>query len=297
VAGRSIGTGSVGTSVRQAVAMITLSRPQACLCAGAEVLAGTQLSRHPPPWATVGLTATREGIAVTLITAAVNVFNDIRDVKADTISAPWRVLPRGRLAVSTAWLLACGQAGLALILSATVPLGPPVAVLLLAIGVCYSCALKGIPLIGNLVVGALASAPLVYGAYLAHDDLAAACYAALIGLSYMFAYEVLKTVRDVSADKAVGCRTVATLWGVCVTARVYRAALSCYACLAVAPVIFTRVSIYYTVIMITGGVVPPLIAGWLLPADPSRKAVRRTLKLMGYAWIPGLFAFALALRS
>lgn len=276
---------------------LMLSRPVASGLAGAQVFAGGHLTHQASRTSVPGAVLLRESVAISLVTAAVNVVNDIRDVRADAISQPHRPLPAGRLSPSDAWRLALFQGLAALALSADVPAGLSVTLVLLFIGIGYSYVLKGTVLVGNLVVALLAATPIVYGAWLGGVRRLPAFLAALIIFSFMFAYEILKTIRDVDADNAVGYRTAATRWGARVTARVFRICLGAYAVIAAIPVLLGITSAYYVVFMWVGGVIPSVVAGLHLPVDRSLSAVHHVLRVMAICWVPGLLALAVAFRG
>ena len=274
--------------------LLILSRPVAALCAGVQLLIGAHLTNRTNPPTVGEALVLREAIVIALVAAAVNVVNDIVDVRADAISRPHRPLPAGRVSTASAWWLASGQAVVALALSVGVPSALAVTLVLLVIGLSYSYLLKGTVLVGNLVVALIAATPIVYGGRLGGAPLLPALLAGMIIASFMFAFEVLKTIRDVVADEAAGYRTVATTWGVRSTSAVFRIALAAYAMLAAAPLLLDGVSVSYYAFMWLGAVIPSLIAGWRFRIESSMSAVGPVLRVMAISWFPGLVAFALA---
>src|SRR5258708_5877276 len=274
-----------------------LSRPLAAICAGAELIVGAHLTCHRDRAGAGEVLMLREGIAIVLITASINVVNDIRDIRADAISRPTRPLPAGRLSTAVAGWLAAVQAASAVLLSIDVPYGMAVAILLLSIGFAYSFVLKGTVLLGNLVVAAMAASPLVYGGYLGRVQPLPTIIASAIVFAFMFAFEVLKTIRDVRADYAAGYRTVATEWGTGAAAAIFRLSLTAYVVAAATPVVLGSVSAYYVVFMGLGAVVPSCVVGWHFPVGRSAIAVTPVLRVMTISWIPGIFALILAAKS
>jgi geranylgeranylglycerol-phosphate geranylgeranyltransferase len=282
--------GGLVASVRD---LIILARPVASLCAGLELLVGARLMTKSAGISADSVLLIREGAAIALVTAAVNTVNDIRDILPDAISRPNRPLAAGRLSVATAWAASGAEALTALILSADARFGLPLAVLLLTIGVAYSYALKGIVLFGNFVVASLAATPIVYGAWLGDARPAIPLLAGLAIFLFMFSFEVLKTIRDVTADSSVACRTVATEWGPHAAALIFQVFLVLYAIVATVPMLIAGASVPYLVIMCLGSVIPCLTAGLRLPVDRSPPAVRQMLRIMAISWVPGLLALAL----
>ncbi len=105
-----------------------------------------------------------------------------------------------------AWPLALGTA---LPFGALSTLGTVVGLVLL---VGYTRWLKGVPLLGNAVVGLLAGMALGYGGLLGGDVSAIVLPAATLGLLFG-GREVLKTIYDRPGDQAQGTHTLATLAG------------------------------------------------------------------------------------
>jgi geranylgeranylglycerol-phosphate geranylgeranyltransferase len=286
--------GYFGASVRD---LIILARPVASLFAGLELLVGARLMTKPGGISGDTALLIREGVAIALITAAVNTVNDIRDIRPDAISRPNRPLAAGRMSVATAWVASGAEALTALALSADARLGLPLALLLLTIGIAYSYVFKGTVLLGNFMVASLAATPIVYGAWLADARTAIPFLAGLAIFLFMFSYEVLKTIRDVAADGAVACRTVAVQWGPRAAALIFRIVLVAYAFVATVPMLIADASVPYLVVMCLGSVLPCLTAGLRLPVDRSSHAVRQMLRIMAISWVPGLLALALISNS
>jgi 4-hydroxybenzoate polyprenyltransferase len=113
---------------------------------------------------------------------------------------------------------------------------------------------------------------------------------------FMFAFEVLKTIRDVVADSEAGYSTVATEWGTRATSLTFRISLAGYAALTLVPIAFGA-SAYYTALMWLGAVIPSCIVAWRCPIQNSPRAVRRVLLVMTICWIPGLAALSVAFRG
>lgn len=207
-----------------------------------------------------------------------------------------RIVAAGRVSTATAWRLAVAHAMLALACAVGVPSGVAVTATLLCIGLYYDYILKSTVLAGNLVIATLAATPIVFGGWLAGAEPLPLALTASIIFLFMFAFEVLKTIRDADADRAAGYRTAATEWGRPATSLIFRLTLTAYAAVAMVPVLLPRVSAAYAALMLPGAVLPSLSTGWLLPVGRSARAVRMVLRVMAVSWFPGLAAFALAFR-
>ncbi|MGW5151870.1 UbiA family prenyltransferase [Rhodococcus koreensis] len=281
---------------RFAADLLALSRPVASLCAGAQIVVGAHLTGSGA--STLGeATILRESVAIVLIVAAVNVVNDIVDVDADAISRPGRPLPTGRLTRATAWRLAGAESAIALTLSVGIPAAIVVNPVLLLLGFYYSYKLKSTVLAGNLTTAFLAATPIVYGGWLGGVRPATSLMAAGLVFMFMFAFEVLKTIRDEEADRAAGYRTVATQWGAQATSAIFQGSLVVYALFAAIPILLATVTSAYSALIWPGAVIPPILAGWLLPVAHSPSAVRKVLLVMTLSWFPGLAALAVGFHG
>lgn len=274
-----------------------LSRPVASLGAGAQVVVGAHLTAHTEAPMAGRASVLWEGAVITLVVAAVNVVNDIVDVRADAISRPTRPLPAGRVSSPTAWRIAIVQILAALALSTSIPYGVIVSLTLLFMGIGYSYVLKSTVLVGNFCTALLAATPILYGGWLGAVQTRPLLIAAALIFLFMFAFEVLKTVRDAVADNAAGYHTVATEWGTATTARFFRFLLTAYALFATVPMFFGTATFAYSALMWPGTVVPALLAGWLLPVTSSSGSVRLALRIMALSWFPGLAALAVGFRT
>ncbi|WP_433684713.1 UbiA family prenyltransferase [Nocardia sp. CA-119907] len=276
--------------------LIALARPLAAAFAGAQVVVGAHLTGSITTSVSEA-TLLQEGVAITFIVAAVNGVNDIVDIEADAISRPHRPLPGGRVSRSVAWRLVGAESVAALALSIGVPAAAMVNPVLLFLGIFYSYRLKSTVLAGNFTAAFLAATPLVYGGWLGGVPRISSSTAAGLIFIYMFAFEVLKTIRDKDADQATGYRTVATQWGEGTTTAIYRGTLAIYTLLAAVPILLAHANSSYSALIWPGAVLPPLIAGWLLPVSRSPNAVRTALLVMTLAWFPGIAALAIGFHT
>lgn len=184
--------------------LIELTRPLNCLMTAVAVALGTFLAGGTPDWGLVLLAM----IAAALIGAAGNVFNDVIDLEIDRLNRPDRPLPNARL--SRAWAIIFGivlaTAGIYLAARVSTIHLLLAAAVLLAI-VIYDWRLKGVAVVGNLVVSLAAATALPYGGLLGATWRATLVPALFAFLLHM-AREVVKDVEDMDGDRLVGARTL-----------------------------------------------------------------------------------------
>ncbi len=157
---------------------------------------------------------------------ALFVFNDYFNIEEDRINAPHRPLVTGE--VSPREAIALGVAalvlaiGLSLYLALTLGLYTQFIILafFLFIGMLYNLGVKKFGPVGNVIVAATSSAPLIYGFSIVTNDIFAMSRQAVVAWCFyliaffaMWGREVLKDILDVEGDSRVGCRTVPLIFG------------------------------------------------------------------------------------
>jgi len=140
-----------------------------------------------------------------------NVINDIHDIASDKISHPQRPLPRGDMAVKSAWIYCLFLIFTALICSFSVSETHGFATFLpLVLLTIYSMFLKGTPLIGNFVVAALVAYSILFGA-LSGPGFSKLILPAVFAFLLNFSREIIKDIQDEAGDKAASVITSAIL--------------------------------------------------------------------------------------
>ena len=186
---------------------LELTRPGNAAAAGVLTFVGAFVASE----ALLGsaLTATAAAVAATVFaTGGGNAINDYFDRDIDRINRPDRPIPRGtvseREALAFSLALFAGAVAAALFL-------PPVAILIAAVNlaalVAYTEFFKGLPGVGNLVVGYLTGSTFLFGGAAVGDVLGAAVLAVLAGVATL-TREIVQDVEDVAGDREEGLRTL-----------------------------------------------------------------------------------------
>lgn len=269
---------------------LALIRVKTFLGVAIEVVVGARLAgpttEHP------AIRVACAAVVAGAVTACVNGVNDILDVATDAINKPHRPLPSARVSTASAARFALLMAALGLGIAGWLGLVEfAIAVVLLASGLLYCVRLRSTVVLGNLLVAVLAGSPIVYGAYVAaHRVSERALIATVVLVTFMAAFEVLKTFRDAAADRVAGYVTLATRYDPryslgLFTALVLTTGVACLLPLAV------HAGPAYFLVIGAGVIVPTLATTALLlrrGGDPA--TVLMVLRGMGYSWWPGLFA-------
>ncbi len=178
-------------------AIIEITRPLNLAITFFVVLTSALICGHKLEYSIIILFAC---FSATFVAASGNIINDYFDFEIDSINRPSRPLPANRLSKREAVTLYIIFVGLSIILAIYISYSAFALViftnLLLYI---YSNKLKGIPLVGNVVVSVCAGLAFVFGGIAAgniKNSLIPAIFAFLINLIR----EIVKDVEDVEGD-------------------------------------------------------------------------------------------------
>ncbi len=233
-------------------------------------------------------------LSVTLIGAGANALNDAEDVSIDRLNRPKRPIPSGAvtigqarsfgLVVSTLGILLAGSVGPTHLIIAAVAFG-----LLYA----YSAFLKAVPVAGNVVIGLVVAASLVYGG-LSVGGFAVVLPAALFAFLTSVARELVKDVEDLEGDAANQVRSLAVRAGPRLGLRVGIVLLAIT--IALTPIPFVALDyggLYLLLVLATDGFL--LAAAWAaMQAEGSRKLAARASGFIKTGMIVGLGALSVS---
>lgn len=200
--------GAVAANLHLGWQHVRVTRPLSLVGAAMEVLLGAHLSGAGVLFAPTGCIA----IAVALILASAQTFNDLHDEPADRVIGKDRPIARGFVRRRSAWLIAAATmtAGVSILLATTFILAVLIAVFLAILSIGYSIFFKPLPIIGNITAAALSAAPMMFGSYTGAGVKPTCAVTFLFFLLFLFIYEVVKTMRDEQEDALAGLRTIAT---------------------------------------------------------------------------------------
>lgn len=189
--------------------LLELTRPINAVAAGALTFIGAfvvgGLGSQRAVAAAVGATV--------LAVAAGNTMNDYFDREIDRINQPDRAIPRGAVtpheALASSIVLFAGAVGFALVLPL---LAVAIAVVNLLALVAYTELFKGLPGVGNVLVGYLTGSTFLFGGAAVDRPFGAV---ALFGLAAIatLTREIIKDVEDITGDREEGLRTLPIVIG------------------------------------------------------------------------------------
>ncbi len=210
-----LGEQVVKNPLRMMMALIEMARPVDGLIIGGAVILGVVMRQLSFPSWNLAILGTVMGVA---LLGAMDTLNDIMDVKADTISKPWRPLPSGRVSVRLALAAVVMETATGLYISIILGISVFFLVLLsICLAIAYSLWLKPFFFSKNLVVALTLSLAYLSGAFAVGGftlSLSAEFWIiyALI-LLVAFCFEIHKDIADIEGDKATNVHTIPTVLG------------------------------------------------------------------------------------
>lgn len=229
-------------------------------------------------------------VSASLILAAGNSFNDVRDLHCDKINTPHRPIPSGMVTPAGAAIFAMILALTGILLS--LPLGiPGIAVALCAVTLlaAYDIKLKGVPLAGNITVAALGGLAFVYGG-IAGNSITRALLPAAFAAFFHLGRELLKDAADVEGDLSSGLKTAATVWGKETSCLFASTVLIVLAVFTISPFTFGFFGVVYF-LFIALGVWPVLLYASISSLrNSSEKNLRRISRLLKMDMPVGIIA-------
>ncbi len=203
-------TTGIASATRTFRGLISLMRPVNAAVSFLAILSvGVMASGEIHTDATMLLAA----FAGMLIGSAGNIINDVFDVNIDRVNKPQRAIASGTVSrrAAAVWASVCGFTGIIL----SIPLGT--AALSIAAGsvlllYAYSARLKRVPLLGNVVVGAVTGMAFIYGGFAAEAPLIGVVPAAFAFLMNV-GREILKDIEDMPGDNSSGHLTFPLMYG------------------------------------------------------------------------------------
>lgn len=187
---------------------IQMARPLNCVMSAVAVVLGGMLSVGPEIFQLESVVSiSLAAAAVTLFVAAGNTLNDYEDRYIDIKAHPRRPIPSGRVAPSTARLLAYSLFTFSAVVGITIDVHTPVPFLFLlinmAVMISYEKKLKGQGIPGNLAISWLTASLFLFGALSVGTINPTIIYFTAMAFLSIFMREIAKDIEDADADRGV----------------------------------------------------------------------------------------------
>jgi geranylgeranylglycerol-phosphate geranylgeranyltransferase len=196
---------SVGASGERVRGLLELTRPGNALAAGFLTFIGAFVADGfgSPIEITAAVGAT------VFATAAGMAINDYFDREIDRINQPDRAIPRGAVTPREALWFSLALFGVAVVLSLTLP---AVAIAIAGVNllalVAYTKLFKGLPGVGNIVVGYLTGSAFLFGSAAVGSLTGAIFILFMLAAFSTVAREIIKDVEDIEGDREEGLTTL-----------------------------------------------------------------------------------------
>jgi geranylgeranylglycerol-phosphate geranylgeranyltransferase len=262
--------------------VLVLIRVRSCLAGATVSIVGSRIGGG-----SLGLEEIAAASSVASAIAFAQTYNDFVDRFLDQADKPWRPLPSGRLSPLAARRVSAVAAALSLLSALAASLDLALfCLVVLFLSWAYSMYWKGTVLLGNLVVAALASTTVPYGALASGGSFSSQVLAVQATVfTIVLAHEVVKTIRDADGDALAGLSTLATRAGVATTARVAVGLIGISVLVCIAPVLNAPRPALYLAAALVGIVLPSLLAAGLLATQVHRaQDVAKPFALLRLAW-------------
>jgi geranylgeranylglycerol-phosphate geranylgeranyltransferase len=277
--------------LNKAKGFIEIARPHVAIQAAAYAFLGAYLSGGVSYLASFRVILS--AIVIALGVAFAFIVNDYCDVNVDKLNKPNHPIPSGRVSKNAAYRLSILIALLALIVSLLLgPLLLFITMLLLIVSASYSIFLKKTPMFGNITIAFLNATIVLIGGMVARGITRPVCIVSVLGFLYTCAQEVLYTVRDLDADKAMGLRTTAVYFGKETTIKIYRFFASMYIIAVIVPWAINYATIYYLAAIIPLAILPTIV-NLVLTFNHTNKTLALACRVTRLARLGSLIAMIL----
>jgi geranylgeranylglycerol-phosphate geranylgeranyltransferase len=236
-------------------------------------------------------------VLTALVVASGNLINDYFDADIDRINKPRRPIPSGRLSESQVLILY--RFGTVLLAAAAVVVLPrQQAAIVLGWQVLlylYARWVKRLPILGNLLVGIVASSAFLFGA-ISTGDIAAVGFPVLFAFLFVVGRELVKSTEDVEGDRTNGAGTLPVRFGAEKAGLI--AVFFLVACILAAPVpvLVGYYGFLYALVMELLLVPGLIVSSYLMLRCPNRTALNRISWLLKIEMFIGIAAMVLGQR-
>ena len=273
------------------IGWVIIARPVNMFLTFASVMLGAYLASKYAEWnwGKVVMAAA----SASLILAAGNAFNDLRDQESDVINHPDYPLVTGAISLSGAWrvLITCGVLGLSfagMVSLTAFAVGGFVSLLLLT----YSLYLESVPFWGNLSVAIMAALTFPFGG-IALGTIHGTEYPCIFALLFHLAREIVKDLQDRQGDALAKANTLAVKFGVQFPRIVVSAVLGLLIIVTLVPYLIGVYNLTYLLIVLLG--VDGLLVGmiWKLWTSEDSRSLRQVSLGLKAGMAIGLIAIVL----
>ena len=222
---------------------------------------------------------------------AANALNDVVDYEIDKINRPMRPLPSGFVKKRTALfisilLFSMGTLACLELSEAAKVIGIVIA---LPFMVLYSKYLKGMPLIGNMIVAFILGLSFLFcGA--AFNNMSPMWIPMILAFGLTLVRELVKDIADMEGDKSAGLKTFPITAGIEKSIQLSIFLSACIGVGAFIPYLYGTYGIYYGILLILGVEIPLGVVVVSLLNNPGISSATHGARILKFSTLIGLIA-------
>jgi 4-hydroxybenzoate polyprenyltransferase len=230
-------------------------------------------------------------LVVVFYTGAANAFNDYCDYEIDLINRPNRPLSRGLLNSNEALFFSI----ILFIVGSLVALLLPLKATIVSVGlalplmIIYSLRLKGIPIIGNMVVSMILGLSFIFFG-LSHGNINPMIIPSILAFGLTMLRELIKDIADIEGDKENNLKTLPIVIGEEKSIFVSYCFIFIIGFGSLMPYYFNIYGNYYLILLIAGVEVPLVIIVYYFMKLPLTSSAKKSSNLLKFSIIAGLIA-------
>jgi 4-hydroxybenzoate polyprenyltransferase len=230
-------------------------------------------------------------LVVVFYTGGANAFNDYCDYEIDLINRPNRPLSRGLINSNEAFIFSI----VFFLIGSLVALLLPLKAMMVSVGIAlpllivYSLRLKGVPIIGNMVVSMILGLSFIFFG-LSHGNILPMLVPSFLAFGLTFLRELIKDIADIEGDKENNLKTLPIVIGEKKSISVSYFLIFIIGFGSLMPYYFNIYGNYYLILLILGVEVPLFIIIYYFMKLPTINSAKKSANLLKFSVIAGLIA-------
>jgi len=230
-------------------------------------------------------------LVVVFYTGGANAFNDYCDYEIDLINRPNRPLSRGLINSNEAFIFSIVMFFIGSLFALLLPLKAIIVSIGIALPlmIVYSLRLKGIPIIGNLVVSMILGLSFIFFG-LSHGDILPMIVPSFLAFGLTLLRELIKDIADIEGDKENNLKTLPIVIGEKKSIFVSYFLIFIIGFGSLMPYYFNIYGNYYLILLILGVEVPLFIIIYYFMKLPIINSAKKSANLLKFSTIVGLIA-------
>ena len=230
-------------------------------------------------------------LVVVFYTGGANAFNDYCDYEIDLINRPNRPLSRGLINSNEAFIFSI----LMFFIGSLVAFLLPLKAMIVSIGIAlplmiiYSLRLKGVPIIGNMVVSMILGLSFIFFGF-SHGKILPMIVPSFLAFGLTLLRELIKDIADIEGDKENNLKTLPIVIGEKRAIFVSYFLIFIIGSGSLMPYYFNIYGNYYLILLILGVEVPLCIIIYYFMKLPAINSAKKSANLLKFSIIAGLIA-------